>query len=167
MAEAGHADGFEATIRTSPETPTGTAVSQLLADQLREIGITLHVETLPALALTNAVNARDFDLCSGRIGFLPDPDAYCSQLYHTNGGLNASGWSSHPFDDLVNGARTTMDPGQRKARYDEAAGLLLDDAPLIWWFTENALEAVTSEVKGYAPSFSERRTSLKTAWLAR
>ena len=56
---------------------------------------------------------------------------------------------------------------QSKACHDEAASLLLDDAPLIWWFTENALEAVTSEVKGYAPSFSERHTALKTAWLIR
>lgn len=167
LSEAGHADGFEATIRTSAETLTGAVVSQALAGQLREIGITLRVESMSAEALAGAVAARDFELCSGRIGFLPDPDAYFSQHYHSNGGLNASGWSSRPFDDLVNGARTVMDPGQRKALYDEAASLLLDEAPLIWWFTENTVEAVSSDIKGYTPSFNGWRTGLKSAWLSR
>jgi peptide/nickel transport system substrate-binding protein len=167
LEEAGHPEGFEAAMRVGVENAQVLAVSQLLSEQLREIGVALRVEPLAADAFAAAVAARDYDLCTVHVGFLPDPDAYCSLLYHTNGGQNLAGWSSRAFDDLVNDARTVMDPGQRKARYDEAAALLLEEAPAVWWFAANTLEAVSSEVKGYTPSFSGRRAALKTAWLAR
>ncbi|MCC7367223.1 MAG: ABC transporter substrate-binding protein [Chloroflexi bacterium] len=166
LAEAGHADGFEAAIRTG-EDALSKGVSALLADQLREVGITLRVEPLPAAEFARAVQARDFELVTGKLGFLPDPDAYLSGLYHSHGGQNAAGWSSKAFDDLVNAARTVMDPGQRKALYDEASNLLLAEAPAIWWFTEHTLEAVSSTLRGYAPAFSGRRAALKGAWIAR
>jgi peptide/nickel transport system substrate-binding protein len=170
LAEAGYPNGFEATIRTSPDAPTVLSTAALLADQVREIGITINIEPMALATLTGAIGANDFDLIAWRAGPMPDPDGYLSRHAtngHGAGALGASAWESARYDEIVEQARTIMDPGVRGQLYNEAAGILLDEAPLIWWFTENTLEAMPASVKGYSQSFSGRRTSLKKTWLER
>ena len=60
-----------------------------------------------------------------------------------------------------------MDPGARKGLYDEAAGIVMHEALLIWWFTENTIEATHAGINGYRQSFTGRRIGLKKAWLDR
>ena len=76
LGEAGQADGFEATIRTTPDVPSMLGTANLLAEQARALGITLKVEQMDAAALAKAVAAHDFDVASAAVGFLPDPDGY-------------------------------------------------------------------------------------------
>jgi len=168
LAEANLTDGFEATIRTTAESPVLYGTAGLLAEQLRPLGVTLKVERLSDAALTSAFRTRDFDLIAHAVAFLPDPDAYLSTYYHSTSALNPSGWENPRFDEVVDTARGVLDPGQRRALYGEAVNLLLDEAPHIWWFTENQLTAVpagTPIVRGFAPSYSGQRTLLKSSWL--
>jgi peptide/nickel transport system substrate-binding protein len=168
LAEADHAAGFQATIRTTAEAPALLATATLLAEQLQPLGITLNIEQLTGSALAAAHRAHDFDLLTCSAGYQPDPDGYLSAIYHANGAQNASGWQNRRFDDAVNTARTVLDPGQRRALYDEASGILFDEAPHIWWFTENRLAVVqddTPTVRGYLPAYNGRHGAFKTAWL--
>ena len=167
LADAGHAEGFAATIKTTADRPASIGTAYLLADQLRAIGITLSIERLDADRLVAALNAGTFDLASTSIGFLPDPDSYLSALYHSHGAQNVAGWTNPHYDELVDGARIVMDPGARKALYDEASALLLQEAPAIWWFTENTIVATHGTVKGYSPSPTGSLAGLKRAWLDR
>jgi peptide/nickel transport system substrate-binding protein len=169
MAEAGHPDGFEATILTSPGPATIVNTAVLLADQLREIGLTLKIEPATAETLARAIGGGDFDLIGWREGFAPDPDGYLSRQAMTSrgpGALGASSWQNDRYDEIVEQARVVMDPGARSQLYNEASGILLDEAPLLWWFTENNVEAITQSAKGYSQSFSGRRLGLKKTWLA-
>jgi peptide/nickel transport system substrate-binding protein len=169
LAEAELGEGFEATIRTAADAPILLATANLLAEQLRPLGIALKVEQLSGSALAAAYRARDFDLLADSTGFRPDPDAYLSAIYHANGAQNASGWQHRRFDDAVDAARATLDPGQRGTLYREASGILLDEAPHLWWFTENRLVAVQADVptvRGVVPSYNGQLRTLKTAWLA-
>ena len=70
LGEAGHADGFEATIQTTPDVPSMLGTANLLADQAQALGITLKVEQMDAAALAKAVAAHDFDVASAAVGFL-------------------------------------------------------------------------------------------------
>ena len=170
LDEAGYADGFEATIRTAADAPSRLGTALVLAEQVQMLGITLKVEQLAGAALTQAIGAGDFDLASGEIGFLPDPDTYFSRYLsrgRSPGPSSAWSWSNARYDELVEQARMTMDPGGRKRLYDEAASIVLHEAPTIWWFCENTLEALHPSVKGYRPSFAGRRQGLKKVWLAR
>ncbi|MGE3910745.1 MAG: ABC transporter substrate-binding protein [Chloroflexota bacterium] len=167
LAEAGHPDGFEATIKAATDASPGPAIAQQFAGQLGEIGINLKVEQVTAAELAAAITAKQFEACVSRVEHLPDPDQYCTLLYHTAGSQNATSWSSRAFDDLVDSARGIMDPGQRKALYDQAAGILLDEAPAIWWFTEQAHLALARDIRGYTPAISGRRAALKRTWLDR
>ena len=144
----------------------GTA--NLLAEQARALGITLKVEQMDAAALAKAVAAHDFDVASAAVGFLPDPDAYFAPFASPGRGPGApalSGWQNAAYDDLVAQARAQFDPGQRKRLYDEAATIVLHEAPAIWWFSENTSEALHPSIKGYRQSFTGRRPGLKKAWL--
>jgi peptide/nickel transport system substrate-binding protein len=167
LSEAGLADGFEATIKTTSAYPALLGTANLLADQVKPLDITLKIEQVEPSALVKALDARDFELISHRISFLPDPDAYLTP--HTSRGLSNSpsltSWSNARYDELVEQARTTMDPGARKTLYDEAAGIVMHEAPMLWWCTENTIEALHPSIKGYRQSFTGRRIGLKKAWL--
>jgi len=168
LADAGHASGFAATIRTTAESPALLGIATLLAEQLRPLGITLTTEQVSGSTLATAHRTHDFDLLAYIAGLQPDPDGYLSAIYHANGAQNASGWQNRRFDDAVNAARTVLDPGQRRALYNAASGILFDEAPHIWWFTENRLAVVQADpptVRGYVPAYNGQRGLLKTAWL--
>ena len=170
LNEAGYADGFEATIKTTPEYPSMIGTAALMADQVRALGITLKVDQLEWGALARAVAANDFDLYAHGIGFLPDPDGYLvphASWGHDPGTLGLTTWQNARYDELVEQARMQLDPGLRKRLYDEAAGIVLHEAPLLWWFTENTIEAIHPSIKGYRQSFTGRRIGLKRTWLDR
>jgi len=170
LAEAGYPDGFESTIKTPSDYPSMLSTSLLLADQVRAIGIMLKVEQLDWGTLAKAIAANDFDVHSNGNGFLPDPDSYFSPYTSRGRGPGAQSLASSEnarYDEIVEQARMLMDPGVRKRLYDEAAGILLHEAPLIWWFTENTIEAIHTSVKGYRQSFTGRRIGLKKTWLDR
>ncbi|MCC6416853.1 MAG: hypothetical protein IT429_01245 [Gemmataceae bacterium] len=168
LAEAELPTGFEATIRTSAASPVMLGTATLLAEQLRPLGITLKVEQLSASALASAFRTRDFDLITQTVGHQPDPDGYLSAYFHGQGLQNAAGWRNVAFDEAVDTARTVLDPGQRRDRYFQAADILLDEAPAIWWFTEHQLAAVQASaptVRGFAPAYDGRLARLKASWL--
>jgi peptide/nickel transport system substrate-binding protein len=167
LADAGFDGGLEMTLRVSAADPTAMPLGKLLADELRDLDVSLKVEELGPSALAQVVAARDFDLCAESVEFQPDPDGYLWSRYHGNGPLNASGWQSARFDEIVDQARAVLDPGERKRLYDEAATILLDESPAIWWFAENSVEAMRANLKGYSQSFTGRRPFLKKAWLDR
>ena len=98
------------------------------------------------------------------VGFLPDPDGYLAP-YQSPNPQNAAGYSNQHIDDVVDQARGTLDPGARKHLYDEASMILLDEAPSLWWFTQNNTEALNDSIQGYSQSFTGRRIWLKQTWL--
>jgi len=147
------------------DDPIALHVAALMVDQVKEIGVSLTIERVSRDTLGRVLDTRDFDLAFQRTAFLPDTDGYLAPAYHGAGALNVSSYRNPHFDELVDAARGILDPGQRKRLYDEAAGLLLDDAPAIWWFTQNNTEALHASIKGYTQSFTGRRPFLKTTWL--
>jgi len=165
LAEAGHADGLDATVRVPADDPIAVATATLLAEQVAEIGVRLTVERLARAEHARAVESRDFELVFRRTGFLPDPDGYLSPAFHTGGALNAASYSNPRVDEVLDQARAVLDPSQRKALYDEASRIVLDETPAIWWFTQNTTEVLHSSIKGYRQSYTGRRLFLKQTWL--
>jgi peptide/nickel transport system substrate-binding protein len=157
LEEAGHADGFEATVKAAPNEPGPLALASLLAEQVTPLGITLKV----------APDASSFDIMALASDFLPDPDDYLTIGPISRSPLNATAWSNPRYTGLVDSARTMLDPGQRKLLYDEAVGILLNEAPAIWWLAESTVEVVHSSIKGYIQSFTGRLPGLKKTWLDR
>jgi peptide/nickel transport system substrate-binding protein len=165
LAEAGAADGFDVSVKVRADDSIAVGTALLMADQMKEIGVRVTVERLAPDAFARALDARDFDLTFQRTAFLPDPDGYLGSAYHSTGALNVSSYRNPRVDELVDSARGVLDRVARKGRYDEAAQLVLTEAPAIWWFTQNNTEALRASIKGYSQSFTGRRPFLSTAWL--
>jgi peptide/nickel transport system substrate-binding protein len=165
LADAGYPNGFESTIKTTPDYPTMLSTSIIMADQLKEIGIRLNVQQMEWGTLVKDINSKDYDIHSNGNSFFPDPDSYMYLKYHTKGAQNFSSWENAQYDALIDKARTIFDSAERKKLYDEAQKILMDEAPLVWWFTENNIEAMHKSQKGYSQSFTGRRMFLKKVWV--
>ncbi len=167
VAEAGYGGSARTTIKTALGHATLLRISTLLAEQLKEIGIEADVAQMDGASLRQTVAARDYDILAAEIPFLPDPDTSLTPPFHSRGADNTAQWSSPRFDELVDTARQTMAPAERKRLYDEAQMTLLDEAPAIWWFAEHNVEALHASVRGYVQSFTGHRGGLKRAWVER
>jgi peptide/nickel transport system substrate-binding protein len=78
-----------------------------------------------------------------------DPDNYLWAQYHSSqaGSWSAASWfQSEELDALLESGRSTVDPEERKAIYDEAQQLLVDNAVEIWMYSETPNDAWVKEL---------------------
>ena len=164
LGEAGYPEGFRTTILAATDDPTVLATTEVLAEQLREIDVEVEVRQLPRGDVLRQVQARTFEIYADATDFLPDPDDYLAP-YRSAAPSNSSRYGNARFDELVDQARTVLEPPERKRLYDDAQAILLTEVPALWWFAENHVEALHTGQRGYAQSLTGRRTFLKQAWL--
>ena len=164
LADAGYSGGFRTTIKTTPDYPVMLSTSIILADALKEIGVQAEVVQMEWGALVKDIQARNFEIHSNGTSFFPDPNSYLGQN-HTKAVNNYTQYSNEKYDELIEKARTVMEPAERKKLYDEAQTILLDESPIIWWFASKNIEALNVSQKGYAQSFTGRRIFLKKTWV--
>jgi peptide/nickel transport system substrate-binding protein len=97
--------------------------------------------------------------------FFPDPDNYHYNFYHTSAGNNFSGFSHPDYDRRVEEARRTLDRARRRQAYLDLQRFLLEQAPSVYLYVGESLEALAAGVQGYVPSYTGRRMFLKQTWL--
>lgn len=103
------------------DTPEQVALAREIARQLREIGIDIDVQRVPADELPGELATQDFTLALhswSRIG--ADPDVYA--LWHSSqaeGRTNYAGLRDNRIDQLLEDARATTDEARRKQLYAE------------------------------------------------
>src|SRR5690606_38405811 len=66
------------------------------------------------------------------------------QFVTCGAGLNETHYCNEKVDELLNKARTFTDYEQRKALYDEATAILMDDMPIIRLHFEHGARSVGS-----------------------
>jgi peptide/nickel transport system substrate-binding protein len=133
LAEAGYSEGFTTTLRM----PAGVyyhdvEIAQAIAQQLREIGVTVEVET---------VDWTDFvrQMLSGDI-----PPLFLLGLNSRGDGLedlknmsatfafSPTGWRSEPFEDALKQALNTFTESARLRLMLDAQMIAYEEAPWIW-----------------------------------
>jgi peptide/nickel transport system substrate-binding protein len=67
---------------------------------------------------------------------------------HTGGSLNDSGYSSARVDRLMDAARTNTNAKKRRALYNQAFAIVLQDRPLIYLYHPQNFTGVSKKVKG-------------------
>jgi peptide/nickel transport system substrate-binding protein len=167
LAEAGFADGFKTTITCSPQYPEFVAASVVLQQQLAQIGIeaeVIQMEWGQFVSDTSRANGWDYDMKITAFTFYPDPDGYFYNPWHTDSPSNYT-YSNPAYDAIVEEARATLDSAARHEMYNQAAQVLLDESPAIFWYVGENIEATTNKIKGYVQSYTGRRIFLKKTWL--
>ena len=110
----------------------GKASAMFVRDQLKaNLGVSITLDPLDANTLGSRLASGSFDI-AGPLGWsadYPDPaDWY--DIFLTTNSNNYSLYQNGHYDDLVNVARTNLDPSLRDQEYLQAQKQLVGDAPV-------------------------------------
>jgi peptide/nickel transport system substrate-binding protein len=137
LAEAGYPNGFtfRYVCRSEPEHVNMAAAVKM---ELAKVNINMEIESLQKGEWLEKILAEkpDHDACSFNWGAASNDPAYMAALWvSTNGGtgFNTSGYNNSEFDRRINDARKTGDQAVQAKLYGEAAQMVADDAPVVFF----------------------------------
>lgn len=130
--------------------------------QLKGVGINTELELMDWTSLFAKYKSGKFDIVSYGYGVHADPDAYFYARLHSTNTFN--GWENAEFDKLVLAGRSTNDFEERKAAYDQAQKILVDELPLLPTFSEEFFYGYNKRVHGLMP-WGTSLTRMWNIWL--
>jgi peptide/nickel transport system substrate-binding protein len=158
LAEAGVEEGTTVVLYH----PTGrysqdALVAEVVAAQLAEVGLNVELQTLEWTQYVPYVRAPkpDNDVQFAMLGWgVPtmDADYALYALFHSSEfppGFNGSFYENPEVDALLDEARSTLDVEARRALYAEAIGIIWEDAPWLFLYSEIQVTAIRSNVTGF------------------
>lgn len=150
LSEAGYPDGFSLTFSVVPVLADLTQAAEIYQVQLAEIGIIADFKQLEYLSFVEDVMGnKNFDvIVIPAQGFIPDPDSRYSYWLSNNDAQNYNQYKSEEYDAAVLGAQKTFDFDERKALYDEASRIMIEDAFLIPVYSTYGLHVASADLKG-------------------
>jgi len=148
LDEAGYPKGsngmrFPAKIIVVRTIEANLKAAQIMAEQLRQIGVDAEVISADAATAVEAVySKREFDLFIHSLTTGPDPAMGMQRQYISSNirpvpYTNASGYRNPKVDELFEKAATNPQRAERAKLYKEISAILAEDAVLIWLW-ENA-----------------------------
>jgi ABC-type transport system substrate-binding protein len=157
LAEAGFPEGFETTLHI----PTGryyedVAVASAVAADLLKVGVKAEIKRMdwdtyiPFIFRDKAVAEHKLYLL-GWNTVTGDADYGLYTLFHSGEwprkGMNVSFFKNEKVDQLLDAARGTASPGERKKLYKEAMTVIAEEAPWIFLYGETQITGVRANVK--------------------
>lgn len=160
---AGDPQGFSFTLLGSNDPVTAQEM-QAIQSQLARVGIQMHIEPVDfTTLLTDAISGNfQADLLgwSGR----PDPDQNSYAFDTTGGSFNDPRYSNPQVNKLLLQAREVTSQATRKALYQEAAKIILQQAPYIFIAYTPVIQAWSTSVHGFQ-SYPDDLMRLTDVWL--
>ena len=141
LKEAGYPDGFKATLKLPP-VPYARLGGEVIASQLREIGIQLEIIPVEwADWLKQVFTDKDYDLTIVSHTEPNDIDIYSRKDYYF-------GYDNPAFDKVIAELNATSDEAKRKALYGEAQKILSDDAVVGFLFELARMNVWDAKLEG-------------------
>ncbi|WP_299818857.1 ABC transporter substrate-binding protein [uncultured Jannaschia sp.] len=148
LAEAGYPDGIDLEVQV-PNTNVPLQVMQVIQAMAAEAGIRISITAKEFATMLSDQTAGDYTASqvgwSGRV----DPDGNIHQFVTTEGGINDSGFSNATVDEALDAARTSNETETRKAEYDAARDVLIDESPLVYLYHDAWVTALDAAIEGY------------------
>lgn len=116
MAEAGYAEGFELDL-VSSEMAAYRTHYEILADELRQIGITLNLEVVQHAAMHDLIR-EDRNAIVIYNTYRPTADLYLTHFYTSDSG--PTNFTNYNVDELRDQARSEIDPDRQVEIWKEA-----------------------------------------------
>jgi peptide/nickel transport system substrate-binding protein len=149
LLEAAGVSDLTIEFLVSSDFPETVTQAQVIASQLEPIGITVEISDVDFGTWLDRQGQGDFDaFMLSWIGNI-DPDDFYYAQHHSEGTFNFQGYSNAEVDALLDEARVETDQDARKALYDEAAQLIVDDASYIYLYNPENTQAWGPQVEGY------------------
>jgi peptide/nickel transport system substrate-binding protein len=170
LAEAGYNPGDISFVLDSTESNKDRA--EALAGQFQELGMDVTVRLWDYSVVRPLL--RDGE----RMAFISswgdsafDPVGHFEAKWRTwdpegkvNGRGNFSTYSNPRVDELVAMGETEADVAKRHEIYDEAQGIVYEEAPAVFLFLPEEIEACSAKVMNWAPS-PDSRLNLHDVWM--
>jgi peptide/nickel transport system substrate-binding protein len=157
LTEAGFPDGFETTLHPAVgRYAMDVSVANAVAADLLKVGVKAEIKMMDWEAYIPFIlrdkEAAEYQLyVLGWGTVIGDADYGLYPLFHSGEwpkkGMNASFFRNETLDQLLDAARRCADPEERKKLYKEAMGIIVDDAPWIFLYSEIQFAGVRANVK--------------------
>jgi peptide/nickel transport system substrate-binding protein len=145
---AGVEEGHELGIMVVTDTE-GVPAAEVMQATLSEVGIEVDVQPEEDATWLARQDERDFDAFMWSwIGNL-DPFGFYHAQHTCDGGFNFQGYCNDAVDSLLAQAASEADPDARKALYDEAATMIVDDASYLYLYNPDVVQAWVPGLEGY------------------
>ncbi|MBI4232927.1 MAG: peptide ABC transporter substrate-binding protein [Chloroflexi bacterium] len=111
-------------------------IAQFVQGQFKQnLGIDIKLEPLESKAFQQLVKQNDFHMAYlGWGADYPDPDNWLPELWGTGTGNNHTNYSNPDFDKLAEQAKKELDSTKRLQLWAQAQKMVVDDAPVIFFF---------------------------------
>jgi len=117
-----------------------------LQSQWQAAGIGVDVDFLDEARWKAMVwKDREFDVILSQWSFDRNEDV--REQFHSNGSRNFTGYVNHEVDELLDMARTTTDPQEKKAAMRKIHSIVRDDSPMIFLWTLDSYSAMSTSVR--------------------
>ncbi len=174
LAEAGFPKGFETTLHPAVgRYYMDASVCTAVAADLLKVGIRAEIKMMEWGTYLPSI-LREKDQVEHKIYMLGwgcvtgDADYGLYTLFHSKQwpkvGMNASFYGNEKLDQLLDGARSTANPEERKKLYKEALTIIHEEAPWLFLHSEVQMVGTRANVKGIIVHPTERVIA-KEAWI--
>jgi peptide/nickel transport system substrate-binding protein len=167
LADAGFPGGFKTTLKVIPTFPTMVAGAQVIAAQLKKVGVEAPIIQEEYGVWIKAITkpTYDYDLTMNITNGDADPDSLLYRRFHSV----EKQWNNDgdpEVDALLDQGKLTVDQAKRKDVYDKAQRLMVEKAIQIWTFTPDIID-VSQNYVHYAQHFTTNYYGFRTVWLER
>jgi peptide/nickel transport system substrate-binding protein len=142
LAEAGYPNGFDTVLKVSPQYYYTVRTGEILADQLKKVGINVKIEQIEwSNWISRVWREAEYDLTI--IGHAESWDIanYANPKYYYR-------YDSKKFQELFQKSDVTLDDKARRAQYAELQKLLVEDAPAVWLYMHPRLVVAKKGLTG-------------------
>ena len=149
LAQAGYADGLTLEMYLPKSYPAYVSAGQVIADSLKEVGITCNITIVEWAAwLSDVYNGRNYDLTVvGHTGRL-DPYVLLAR-YQSDSSENYFNYSNPEVDELLSGYKSEKDEAKRTEMVQQVEQILAEDVPAYYIQTPITLYVTSSAVEGF------------------
>ena len=150
LLDAAGVSDLEIEFLVTSDFPETVTQAEVIAAELAALGITVTINDVDFSTWLDLEGNGEFDaFMLSWIGNI-DPDDFYYAQHHSGGGFNFQGYSNTEVDQLLDAARVETDQAARKALYDQAAQIIVDEASYIYLYNPDNINAWRNEVSGYA-----------------
>lgn len=142
---------LELELLTYAARPGLPPMSEAIAAQLKEAGISVSSQVLEWGAISDKRESGDWDLvlAAYNIAMVPDPAYVLNNWYTTDGPDNTPGYSNPEVDALVEEAKTIKDRDLRYQKFNEVEEIVYEEQPKILIAYYGCAIVKKDSVKGY------------------
>ena len=149
LAEAGYPNGFDTVLKVSPTYYYTVRTGEILADQLKKVGVNVKIEQIEWNQWLDRVFCRPASGCKEPeydltiIGHAESWDIanYANPKYYYR-------YDSKKFQDLFQKSEVTLEDKARREQYVSLQRMLVEDAPAVWLYMHPRLVVAKKNLTG-------------------